>query len=57
MPLFIQFHLGQRTLNFRDKIYPKKVILGTEFKITIVEFEISPLEYPFVLRFILNKAV
>ena len=38
-------------MNFRDQIYPKKAILGAEFKITIVEFEISPLEYPLVLRF------
>ena len=36
-------------------MYPKNMFYGR--KITIAEFEISPLEYPLVFRFILNRVV
>ena len=39
----------------QDQIHPKKDILGTKPKKTIVKFEISSFEYHFVRIFILNK--
>ena len=54
--LYTTFHFKQNTLKFWDQFYPKKGILGTEFKKTIVKFRIYTPEYSFVLSFILNKA-
>ena len=53
--LYTTFHFKQNTLKFWDQFCPKKGILGTEFKKTIVKFRIYTPEYSFVLSFILNK--
>ena len=56
-PLYTEIHFKQSTLKFWDQIFPKKRILRRKFEKTILEFRIYTLEYPFVLSFILNKAL
>ena len=54
---FLRAKLLEQFGSFRIKFTPKKDILGTEFKKTIVKFKISTLNHHFTLTFNKNKVL
>ena len=55
--LNVLFRLKHRTLEFRERNFPRKSILETEFKKTIIDFGISTNKYHFVPNFTSIKAL